>query len=180
MEEEAWKSLGEEWAQPHAHRGFSTDEDFRAGDGFSSGMSTEHMMQYRMSEYGALRRGDPRAGVPHGGAGAEFYNGQGAGNGAGYHAGAAKEEMGRSTAEMLHAMNEGSAHGESILVWGVPITQINMVCLCLLSLTLALLTGMGMHAPNLANTLQNTTLGNYLTVLTPLRPSSGCAERSPS
>jgi hypothetical protein len=114
MEEEAWKSLGEEWAHPHAQRSFAPDEDYRAGDGFSPGpgMSSEQMLQYRMSEYGALRRGDPRAGQAPGGA--EFYNS--AGNGAGY-PGAARDEMGRPSAEMLRAMNEGSGHGVCLLSW---------------------------------------------------------------
>ena len=113
-----------------------------------------------MSEFGAMRRGDPRMG--HGPGGADFYNGHGPVNGAGYPRGGGKDDMGPTTQDMLRAMHEqGSAHGKFLGVFS------NADSLCERWLTLFVVTGLGMQgggAPNLANSLQNTTLGNYLTV----------------
>ena len=71
-------------------------------------MSMEQMM-HRMGEYGAIRRGDPRA-SQHGPGGPEgFYNGHAPANGAGYRGGSVKDEM-HAQADMMRAMHD--AHGE--------------------------------------------------------------------
>lgn len=163
MDDEAWKSIGEDWSHPiPPHRGFGPDEscvDYRPVDGFHPGapgqMSMEQMMQHRMGEFGALRRGDPRA-IHHAPGTSDFYNGHTA-NGAGFPA--VKDELGRHTVDMMRAMNEGPPHG----MW--------IVCACQFCTRLSLLSifsGLASQAPNLANSLANTTLGNYLTVLNPV------------
>lgn len=161
MEEESWKQMSEDWAHgPPQQRGFAPEEDFRAGDGFAPGpgISMEQMMQHRMSEFGAMRRSDPRVG--RGPGGAEFYNGPV--NGTGYPRGGGKDDMGPPTPDMLRAMQEqGMALGKCLGGFS------NLASVCGRWLTLYAVTGLrlqGGGAPNLANSLQNTTLGNYLTV----------------
>jgi hypothetical protein len=143
----AWKPMGEDWAQQQQHRsGFTHDEEFRGvGDGFGPGQSMpmEQMMQQRMGDFDGMRRVDPRAlqNGP-GGGGAVFYNGANSQPYPGGPGGAGvKDEMVRRPpfADMVRPGQEGGAQGLG-----------------------------SMHgSPNLANSLLNTNLGNYLTVLIP-------------
>jgi len=161
MDEDGWKLPMEEWAAPGGGgpRGHFPDEDLRAGDGFMygpGGMSMEQMMHYRVGEYGAVRR------VDHGGR----SRGHAAANGgATYPDGGDKDEMGRPAGDM-RSMHDGLAHGKctsSSLQPRAPAAP---------TLTAHLPAGIGMQqqAPNLASSLPNTQLGNYLTVSVQLPP----------
>ena len=161
MDEDGWKLPMEEWAAPGGGgpRCHFPDEDLRAGDGFMygpGGMSMEQMMHYRVGEYGAVRR------VDHGGR----SRGHAAANGgATYPDGGDKDEMGRPAGDM-RSMHDGLAHGKctsSSLQPRAPAAP---------TLTAHLPAGIGMQqqAPNLASSLPNTQLGNYLTVSVQLPP----------
>ena len=178
MDEDGWKLPMEEWAAPGGGgpRGHFPDEDLRAVDGFmygQGGMSMEQMMHYRMGEYGAVRRED-RGGRSRGHAAAN--------GGAPYPGGGDKDEMGRPAGEM-RSMHDGLAHGKltSILL--------QLRAPAAPTLTAHLPAGLGMQqqqqqqqqAPNLASSLPNTQLGNYLTVcvqLPPPRLTAQAAKRS--
>ena len=153
-----WKALGEEWGHGHplAHRGMGLDEDLRASESFpvSMGVPPEQVMQHRMGEYGVMRRGDQRAST---GPGVEsFYNGQS--NGAPYNGAGGKDEARESPAEVMRAMHEGSGHGKHSCRARRVFSRHPLLSYRCIA------TGFGMQAPNLANSLDNTTLGNYLTV----------------
>lgn len=144
MEGDEWKSLNDEWAQqPPGRPGFASEEDLRAGgDGFGSGpgIIMEPMAQPRMGkgEFVSLSRGEARA-VQPGAAGSDGPYAGTVANGPVYPAvgnsNGAKDDMRRAWGEM-RAIHEGNGVGMGAMQGGL----------------------------NLANSLQNTSLGNYLTV----------------
>jgi len=167
MEEDGWKLPMEELppggGAHHRGGGYCPDEDLRTLDGFmpGPGMPMEQMMHHRMGEFGALRRGNRGSQyMPGGGPEGPPYRGHAApGNGAPFPGGGDKDEMGRP----MRSMHDGMAHGEYAFVQrastAAPCTSPR--------LTPPLPAGLSMQAPNLANSLHNTMLGDYLTVSAP-------------